>query len=114
MQLRISMICGLGTDGRVYLSLLQANNNSRVFGMFLRQLVKRLDVERPGWRADTVILLDNAPYHKDKATMRLLGGLQVPICFTGTHSYDACPAELLFAAFKSKDVNPRHLPTGKR
>ena len=42
------MICGLGTDGRVYLSLLQANNNSRVFGMFLRQLVKRLDVERPG------------------------------------------------------------------
>ena len=82
--------------------------------MFFRQLVKKLDAERPGWRENTIILLDNAPYHSDKATLKLLAGLQVPVCYTGTHSYDACPAELLFAAFKSKAVNPRHLPTGKR
>ena len=108
------MICGLDTEGRIYLSLLQANSSSKVFGMFIRQLVRRLDAERPGWRDFYVVLLDNAPYHADKASLRLLAGLRVPVCYTGTHSYDACPAELLFAPFKSKDVNPRNLPTGKR
>ena len=34
--------------------------------------------------------------------------------FTGPHSYDAAPIELLFASFKSDDVNPNHLPQGKR
>ena len=111
---RISMICGLDTTGRIYLSLVQANSNSKIMGIFFRALVKKLDAERPGWRANTVILLDNAPYHVDKATLKLLQVLKVPVCYTGPHSYDACPAELLFAAFKSKDVNPRHLPMGKR
>ena len=114
LQPRISMICGVDTDGHLYLSLVQANNNSKVFGMFLRQLVRKLDAENAAWRADTVILMDNAPYHKDKATLKLLCELKVPICYTGTHSYDASPVELLFAAFKSKDINPRHLKTGKR
>ena len=27
--------------------------------------------------------------------------------------YDACPIELWFAAFKTEDINPRHVPTGK-
>ena len=30
-----------------------------------------------------------------------------------TLGYDACPIELWFAAFKSEDINPRHVPTGK-
>jgi hypothetical protein len=31
----------------------------------------------------------------------------------GPYSYDASPCELLFAALKSVDINPRHVPTGK-
>ena len=110
---RITLIAGLDTKGNVYLSLLQANTNNQTMEIFLRQLCSKLDKERPQWRDHYLWVLDNAPYHISGATIRLLEQLRVPVCFTGPHSYDACPAELLFAAFKSRDVNPRHVPLGK-
>ena len=60
-----------------------------------------------------MIILDYAPYHTSKTTLRMFQQLQLPICFTGPHSYDASPIELWFAAFKSKDINPRHVKTSK-
>ena len=107
------MIVGLDTTGKVYASLLQANSNGNVMEIFFRQLVKRLDGERDGWRKDTVIILDNARYHTSKTTLKLFESLNLPILFSGPHSYDAAPCELLFAAFKSKDINPRHVGMGK-
>jgi len=46
--------------------------------------------------------------------MQLMEGLRIPVLFTGPHSYDAVPIELLFASFKADDVNPSHLPQNKR
>ena len=60
---RISMIMALDSHGEVYLSLLQANSNGSVMDIFFRQLVLQLDRERPRWREDTVILMDNTKYH---------------------------------------------------
>ena len=60
-----------------------------------------------------MILMDNAPYHKSNDSMRLFEELKLPIIFTGPHGYDGSPIELFFAAFKSADINPRHLPTSK-
>jgi len=108
------MFAALVSTGEVYLSLLQSNTNNRVMDIFLRQLVLKLDAQRAGWREDTVILLDNASYHTSGGTLRLMEGLQIPVLFTGPYSYDAAPVELLFAAFKSEDINPNHLPQGKR
>ena len=82
--------------------------------IYLRKLVLKLDQEDADWLKNTVILLDNAPYHASEGTIGLLEGLNIPTIFTGPHSYDAAPIELLFAAFKSADVNPRHVPQGKR
>ena len=81
--------------------------------IFFRQLVLKLDSERKGWRKDTVILLDNATYHAAVSTMELFNGLDIPILFSGPHSYDAALCELLFAHFKRNDINQNHLPTGK-
>ena len=58
-------------------------------------------------------MLDNAPYHRSKVTLKMLRDNGVPVIFTGPHSYDASPVELYFAAFKQSDINPRHLPAGK-
>jgi len=82
--------------------------------VFFIHLVKMLDEQRPAWRKNHVIQMDNAPYHKSNDTLRLLEHLRIPVIFTGPHSYDASPVELLFAAFKSNDINPRHVPTGKK
>ncbi len=81
--------------------------------LFFHSLVRTLDSERPNWRRDTVIVMDNAPYHTSNAALKLFEKLQLPILFTGPHSYAACPCELFFASFKAKDVNPRKAKTGK-
>ena len=114
VQPRISMITGLDTRGSVYISLLQANSNSSVMQMFFNCLLTKLDSERKNWRIYTVILLDGAPYHTSAPMMEFFRENQVPVLFTGPHSYDASPIELFFAAFKSKDINPQRLPMGKR
>ena len=93
---------------------MQANSNSKVMEIYLHQLVKTLDEERPGWRKNTFLMWDNAPYHSSPATLAVLEKLKVPVLFTGPHSYDASPCELFFAHFKKSDINPRRLPTGKR
>ena len=82
--------------------------------IFLRQLVLKLDREDVDWRDNTVLLCDNAPYHTSNGTLELMEGLRIPVLYTGPHSYDASPVELLFAAFKSRDINPSHVPQGKR
>ena len=81
--------------------------------IFFHSLVRQLDRERPGWRDDTVILIDNAPYHASPATYKVFATLNLPIIFTGPHSYDAAPCELFFAAFKKADINPNRVKTGK-
>ena len=65
---RISVIVGLDSTGAVYLSLTQANSNSKIMEIFFRQLTLKLDGERPNWRDNTVIILDNASYHSSTAT----------------------------------------------
>ena len=59
-------------------------------------------------------MCDNASYHTSTSTLKVFEELGVPVLFTGPHSYSACPAELVFAAFKTKDINPRNIPTGKK
>ena len=44
---RISMIIGFDTLGNIYASFTQVNTNSKIMVMYLRNLVKKLDRDRP-------------------------------------------------------------------
>jgi hypothetical protein len=66
------MITAIDTFGMVYWSLLQTNTNDRTFAMFLIHLCEKLDLDRPGWRLDTIFQLDGAKYHKSTSTTELL------------------------------------------
>ena len=46
---RISLLTALDTEGRLYCSLTQANTDADVMTLFLRYLVRQLDIETPGW-----------------------------------------------------------------
>jgi len=107
------MVVGLDSNGQLYLSLLQANSNSSVMELFFCHFIKLMNKKNPRWRQDTVIVLDNAPYHCSSSMMEFYEAQRLPIMFTGPHSYAASPVELFFAAFKRADINPRKLPTGK-
>lgn len=74
--------------------------------VFLSQLSSKLDVERPGWREDSVVMLDGAPYHVCQEMRTHIMMLKMPILFTGPYSYAASPVELFFAYMKNQDINP--------
>ena len=74
--------------------------------IFLTELVQMLDSEDRHWRRDTVIVWDNASYHKSRSTRNLLEALGVPLMQLGQYSYDIAPAELLFAKLKTADLQP--------
>ena len=63
VQPRISVIAALDTDGRIWCSLTQANTDADVMCLFIRSLMKQLDLETPGWQENTTVLLDNASWH---------------------------------------------------
>ena len=107
------MITGVDKFGNVYLSLTQSNSNKSMMGLFMEQLVLKLDKMNPYWRNSTIIQWDGASYHRAKGTIEMLKRLRVPIMMSGPYSYNAAPIELFFAAFKKSDVNPNHLPLGK-
>ena len=81
--------------------------------LFFRQLVLKLDSQRPKWRETHIIMMDNARYHTTPTFLNVMELLNIPLLFTGPHSYQACPIETWFAAFKAEDINPRKVATGK-
>ena len=82
--------------------------------VFFSHLIKLLDSKDRTWRSKYIIMMDNAPYHRSKDTLRFLEENNVPCIFTGPHGYDAAPVELFFAHFKAADINPRDVKTGKK
>jgi len=100
---RLSFIAALDTDGRVYYSLLHANTDSDIMIMFLSHLFAALDTETPGWRSNSIVLLDGAKYHTSEQCASYLRVSQAPVIFSGPYSYGKstsfCTVELLFLTF---------------
>lgn len=111
---RISLILGFDSSGDVYLALTQVNTDHKVMQLYLSQLAEALDIERPTWRDDTVVLLDGARYHTCQSTRDHIKHLRMPVMFSGPRSYDTAPCELFFASLKNGDLNPLRRATGKK
>ena len=82
--------------------------------LFLVYLFGQLDIESPGWRLTTVVLMDNACYHVADETRSNLDDEGVTYMYTAPYSPSSSPIEMLFALLKRGDMNPDKLPTGKR
>jgi len=114
MSPRVSLIVALDNHGEIYWALNQGNSNAEVMCLFLKGLVTKLNGESRQWRKKTVIYWDGAGYHDCAEVFRCILHLDIPIAMSGPYSYDTAPCELLFAEFKSVNINPRELPTGKK
>jgi hypothetical protein len=82
---QISVIAAISSKGRFYFTINTGSNNSLSFYWFLLKLVKQLDIKDRRWRDHTVILLDNAPYHRSSLLKEKLFLMQVPIFFLGPY-----------------------------
>jgi hypothetical protein len=101
---RISLICAIDNRGECYFSLTQVNTDSDVKSMFLFYLTQLLDQERPEWREDTIILMDNASYNKSEETIEDIERLGIPVIFAAAYSYDASPIERYFGYLKQGEI----------
>ena len=59
---RISMIMALDNNGIVYACLTQENTNSKIMGLYIKELVRLLEQEDRSFRRRTLILHDGAKY----------------------------------------------------
>ena len=98
----------------VYFSLTQANTDQDVMLVFLVHLVRQLDSERPGWRDDTVMLLDGARYHTGSKVREYMRKLKLEVIWCGPYSYSAAPIETVFSFLKFGELNVDKHPTGKK
>ena len=53
-------------------------------------------------------------WHTSPIMKKRLEKMNLPIIYSGPYSYSAAPAESVFASLKLGELNPEHLPTGKK
>ena len=80
----------------------------------MKYLVQRLDLELPGWRTETVFLLDGARYHTSPEMRHYFKKLGLQVMFTAPYCYTSSPIERLFAGLKFGELNPERQPAGKK
>jgi hypothetical protein len=84
----------------------RGRTRSSTFCLFLAKLIAQLDTEDPAWRERSILLIDNAPYHRSKETREFIGLSKVPLMLLGPYQFAMAPVEKLFAFIKSRDLNP--------
>ena len=82
--------------------------------VFFHHLASKLDSERQNWRENTILLIDNATYHKSAQMLKIFKQLRLPIMFLGPNSYNTAVCEMVFAALKTVDLNSDRLKLGKK
>ena len=103
---RLSVIAAIDTEGETYMSLSIANTDEDTFRLFIQKLSIKLTLERPNWKEDTVIMMDNASYHGSQKTRDYFAHNGIRTSYTAPYSYGGSPIELWFAALKSTNLNP--------
>ena len=97
---RISVIVAIDTEGNCYMSLCQINTDHNVMLMFLTRLAILLTSERPGWRSDTVVLLDGASYHKQPDLRESVLSMGINVVISAPYSFTAASIEYWITYFK--------------
>ena len=77
----LSIIAAISSDGKFMFTINSGKNNSNTFMLFLIKLSNYLDSINKKWRSSTIIMVDNAPYHRSKLMMEKYELLKVPLMF---------------------------------
>jgi transposase len=53
----------------------------------------------------SIIMLDNARYHKSKLILDIFTRLKIPVMFLGPYHFKMAPVEIFFSYIKNRDLN---------
>ena len=68
-----------------------------------------MDSVRPGWRDDTIWLVDGAKMHTTEVVKQIYQKLKIPVIVSPPYSWNLVATEKFHAMFKFGELNP----TGK-
>jgi transposase len=102
----LNIIAGISNFGDLYYTINKGKNNSQTFLLFLIKLCEHLNYKLKTWRDNTVILLDNAGYHKSSEIRYEMNKLKIPLMYLGPYHFRMAPIEMFFSFMKSHDLNP--------
>ena len=102
----VNIIAAITTTGKVLFTINRGRTRSSTLCIFLAKVISHLDTVNPLWRANSIVLIDNAPYHRSKETMEFISRGKVPLMFLGPYQFAMAPVEKLFAFIKARDLNP--------
>ena len=106
----MNIIAGISNYGDTLYTNNHGLTNYQTFLLFLLKVCEYLDAIDKGWRNDTIIMLDNAPYHRGTSIMKELELLKIPVMYLGPYHFRMAPIEVLFSFIKSHDLNPYNSP----
>lgn len=108
----INIVAAMCSTGEVFYSVNCGMTNSETFCFFLVKLVEHLDAFDESWRSHSVLMLDNAGYHRSSFTQGVMKSLHLPALYLGPYHFRLAPVEMLFNYVKSRDLNPLLSKTG--
>ena len=114
MNPRISVLMAIDTAGELYWALTQVNTDTKIFCLFMQKLANKLGQQDKKWRDNTIVLIDGAKYQTNKESVSYMMALGFRVCISAPYSYASSPIEYAFGFFKSVDLNPSKLKTGKK
>jgi transposase len=65
-----------------------------------------LDEEDLDWRHKSIVIIDNAGYHKSKFVRDKISQMKIPLMFLGPYQFRLAPIEIFFSQIKRNDLNP--------
>jgi transposase len=105
----LNIIAGISNFGEFFFTVNRGKTNSSTFKLYLLRLVQVLTEKDPSWREKTVLMLDNAPYHRSKVLMNFYKAFKLPVMFLGPYQFDMAPIEMFFSFLKGRDLNEKGL-----
>ena len=103
---KFNIIAGVSNRSEVFYTINYGRTNSISFGHFIWKLVDHLNGEDHRWRENTVLMFDNAMYHRSLYVQERLRLYKVPTLYLGPYHFKLAPVEMFFNFIKNRDLNP--------
>lgn len=102
----LNLIAAISNLGDLFYTVNKGLTTSNTFLLFMIKLCEHLHTIDKKWRRQTVILLDNAAYHRATQMRSQLHKMRVPLMYLGPYQFKMAPAEVFFSFIKGHDLNP--------
>lgn len=92
----INIICALTSTGEVWYTVNSGKTKTDSFAWFMVKIVEHLDSHDQDWRKRTIIMVDNAQYHRSEPIKKLITNLNIPWLYMGPYQFRVAPVEMVF------------------